>query len=173
MSNAARQEDFHDGEDVAILPPEAPWDVAFIVGLLEQAGRGQNTAWALSNPMSRFRNVREASELTLGQRDKMLRAAALAHAAILDEVPIAWWEHVTVGMAAFAALIVYRAEDDTRRLTRTPYLLDMYGHARILENLCWNMSIAYEIADRAYQRAATDDPAAHARGRQTYLRSTR
>ncbi len=49
MSNAARQEDFHDGEDVAILPPEAPWDVAFIVGLLEQAGRGQNTAWALSN----------------------------------------------------------------------------------------------------------------------------
>ncbi len=133
--------------------------VESVIGLFEQAARGQHTAWALSEAMASIMSPRhQCSGLMLNdrQRERLLGAIAAAHGKAIDTLPpLCRRSKITVGMEALAGLVVYWAESGKQRAAwpRDGYI-DLQATARILRNDLHNLSLLEGIEERAHRRRA-------------------
>lgn len=133
--------------------------VEFIIGLLEQAARGQHTAWALSEAMASImaRHARRADlRPSHRQQDRLLAAinsVYLTAGRILP--PLCRPSLIHTGMGALADIVAYCAADDEQRAAWNPDAYrDTFAYARIFRNMLHNISLAEEIEDRRAKRRA-------------------
>jgi hypothetical protein len=91
--------------------------VDFVLQSLDQADRGDHTAWALSNAMesigARCRGTK-AGPISAAQRDELLSAVARAHLGAIKHLPESYRrEQIAIGMEALAAQVMLWAETRT------------------------------------------------------------
>jgi hypothetical protein len=130
------------------------WDVQHS---LEQAARGDHTAWALSNAMSsvadHYRDTK-TEPISSAQRDELLSAAVRAQLAAIKYLPKSYSrDQIDAGMQALAGQVMVWAE--TREIsTQRPQhvLVDIDAYARMFRNDLHNISLREEIDRRAWER---------------------
>jgi signal transduction histidine kinase len=155
----------YDDEDFSPDPPsweeiEFDYTIESILGLLNQAARGENLAWALSSAMSSIMSRcgrRNAPRPNDRQRDRLLAAITAAYlTADRTLPPLSRRSRIFVGMEALAGIVAYWAAADEQRATwlRDAYS-DMYAYARIFRNELHNLSLAEEIEERAEKRRSS------------------
>lgn len=124
---------------------------------LEQAARGEDTAWTLSNAMevidTRSRNE-TGGIISLRQRDKLLGAVVRAQLGATQYLPKSYRrEQIYAGMEALAGQVMIWAETREETLRRSPHAVsDLRAYARMFRNDLHNMSLLDEIKSRAWQR---------------------
>jgi hypothetical protein len=133
--------------------------VEHIISLLNQAGRGEHTAWALSNAMASIMSRsgrRKGPRPSLTQRDRLLQAIGLAYLKANDILPpLCRRSRILGGLEALAGLVLWWAEGDEQRASWHPHAyVNLCAYARIFRNDLHNVSLAEEIEERAEKRCA-------------------
>ena len=129
------------------------WDVQHS---LEQAARGDHTAWALSNAMSsvaaHYRD--NTGPISMAQRDKLLSSVIRAQLGAIKHLPKSYSrEQIDAGMQALAGQVMVWAETRERSTQRTQHALaDLDAYARMFRNDLHNISLREEIDRRDWQR---------------------
>ncbi|WP_114944811.1 hypothetical protein [Microvirga calopogonii] len=158
---------FLDYADEDFSPDSPSWEeidfgytIESILGLLNQAARGEHLAWALSSAMysvmlrSGRRNSPRPSDR---QRDRLL-VAIISACLTADRIlpPLCRRSLIFTGMEALASIVAYWAAEDEQWATwpRDAYS-DMHARARILWNVLHNISLAEEIEERAEKRRSS------------------
>lgn len=149
-----------DDPDFDVDPPsseeiEVDRQVAVICGLLEQAGRGQHTAWALSEALASLAK-RRLPLISPAQAIELKQAALRAELAARRLLPAIYSrDGIRTGMWA-AGLQIARWAGDNAALKRLPPGVDrdIDLYARIFRNDLHNMSIAEELHERLAKRQA-------------------
>lgn len=149
-----------DDPDFDVDPPsseeiEVDRQVAVICGLLEQAGRGQHTAWALSEALASLAK-RRLPLISPAQAIELKQAALRAELAALRLLPAIYSrDGIRTGMWA-VGLQIARWAGDNAALKRLPPGVDrdIDLYARIFRNDLHNMSIAEELHERQARRRA-------------------
>jgi hypothetical protein len=124
---------------------------------LEQAARGDCTAWALSNAMStistHYRDRRTGS-ISAAQCDELLSAVIRAQLGAIKHLPETYRrEQIEAGMQALAGQVMVWAETRERSTKRRQHALaDLDAYARMFRNDLHNISMLEEIERRAWQR---------------------
>ncbi|MCP3417793.1 hypothetical protein NLM16_27160 [Bradyrhizobium brasilense] len=123
--------------------------------LLEQAARGDYTAWSLSGAMEVVANhYRSNSRISEGQRDDLLSAAVRAQLGAITHLPCSYSrDQIAAGMQFLAYQIAVWAEP--REMTarrRQHFLVDLDAWARMFRNDMHNISLVEQIEERAAQR---------------------
>ncbi|MGE7469768.1 hypothetical protein ACQKLX_10020 [Bosea sp. NPDC003192] len=129
--------------------------VAFIIGLLEQAGRGQHVAWALSEALASLARG-PASAISPGQAQALKDAALRAELAAMRLLPAIYSrEGIRTGMWAMGLQIARWGGDSAALKHLSPGAArDINLYARIFRNDCHSMSIGEELRERAAKRQA-------------------
>ena len=153
-------EDYND--DFEPAPPT--WDeidfdytIESIIGLLDQAARGEHLAWALSSAMASIMSPyrrRGGLRPSHRQRDRLLASVTAAYlTADRTLPPLCRRSIIFTGMEALAGLVAYWAADDEQRAAwpRDAHI-DAHAYARIFRNVLHNISLAEEIEERAEKR---------------------
>jgi hypothetical protein len=131
--------------------------VDFVWCSLEQAARGDYTAWALSNAMesiaARCRGTK-SGPISTTQRDELLSAVVRAHLGAIKHLPESYSrEQIAIGMEAFAGQVMAWAETRERSAQRNQHALaDLDAYARMFRNDLHNISLREEIDRRAWER---------------------
>jgi hypothetical protein len=130
------------------------WDVQHS---LEQAARGDHTAWALSNAMSSVEahsRDAKAGPISSAQRDELLAAVIRAQLGAIEHLPKAYRrEQIDAGMQALAGQVMLWAETRERSTQRSRHALaDLDAYARMFRNDLHNISLREEIDRRAWER---------------------
>jgi hypothetical protein len=124
---------------------------------LEQAARGNFTAWALSNAMSaistHYRD-KTAGPISREQCDELLSAVIRAQLGAIKHLPETYRrEQIEAGMQALAGQVMVWAETSERSSQRRQdALADLDAYARMFRNDLHNISMLEEIERRAWQR---------------------
>lgn len=157
MQSAARAFRGHTVERA----PQKPYDLHDRVQSasrdLEQAARGDFTAYALSGAMAsvarHYRNI-NLGRISPAQRDELLFAVARAHLAAIEHLPTSYSrEQINAGMQALTGQVMVWAESPERSAERGQHALaDLDAYARMFRNDLHNMSLCEEIEHRAWQR---------------------
>jgi hypothetical protein len=132
--------------------------VEYVLHNLEQAARGDDTAFALSNAMEsvadHHRGKSEAAKrlhcrISSAQRDELLSAVVRAQLAAIKHLPESYpREQINVGMQALASQVVVWACE--RSAQRAPHALaDIDAYARMFRNDLHNIVLMREIEQRA------------------------
>src|SRR5438309_382035 len=104
------------------LNRESLESIDHILQQLDQAATGAHVAWCLSGAFSSVKNL--GRRITENERDQLIRAASLAHATALHELPESYPRRtILIGMEAFVGLVTYAAETDEQRANRHPHLI--------------------------------------------------
>ncbi len=124
---------------------------------LEQAARGEFTAWALSDAMASVDAHKQS--VTIGpispvQRDKLLSAVIRAQLGAIKHLPKSYSrKQIDAGMQALAGQVMVWAETRERSAQRPQHVLaDIDAYARMFRNDLHNISLREEIDRRAWQR---------------------
>jgi hypothetical protein len=126
----------------------------FVIGLLEQAGRRQHTAWALSTAMDSIRRSGR-KWIRPDNCDSLLAAIARAHAGANLDFPDTYSRaKIDLGLEALAGVVMFQAGDDRYKALYRSAFLDMWDCARMFQNDCHNLSLMESIAERARIRQA-------------------
>jgi hypothetical protein len=137
--------------------------VGYVLHNLEQAARGGDTAWALSNAMEsvahHYRAKSEAAKrrhcrISLAQRDELLAAVVRAQLSAIEHLPTSYRrEQIDAGMQALAGQVMVWAETLERSTQRKQHALaDLDAYARMFRNDLHNISLVQEIEQRAWDR---------------------
>jgi len=124
---------------------------------LDQAARGDFTAWALSNAMEivdfRYRS-KKASPISATQRDRLLSSVIRAQLGAIKHLPKSYSrEQIDAGMQALAGQVMVWAETRERSTQRSRHALaDLDAYARMFRNDLHNISMREEIDRRACER---------------------
>jgi hypothetical protein len=124
---------------------------------LEQAARGDHTAWALSNAMEsvdiHYRESK-AEHISSAQRDELLSAVIRAQLGAIKHLPKSYSrDQIDAGMQALAGQVMVWAETRERSTQRTQHALaDLDAYARMFRNDLHNISLREEIDRRAWER---------------------
>jgi|SRR5712664_2202653 len=124
---------------------------------LEQAARGDFTAWALSNALEtvdvRYRS-KKTGPISATQRDKLLSSVIRAQLGAIRHLPESYSrEQIDAGMQALAGQVMVWAETHERSTKRRQHALaDLDAYARMFRNDLHNISLREEIDRRAWQR---------------------
>jgi hypothetical protein len=124
---------------------------------LDQAARGDFTAWALSNAMERvdlrYRS-KKTGPISTEQRDKLLSSVIRAQLGAIKHLPKSYSrEQIDAGMQALAGQVMLWAETRERSTQRTQHALaDLSAYARMFRNDLHNISLRDEIDRRAWER---------------------
>ena len=124
---------------------------------LEQAARGEFTAWALSNAMEtvdvRYRS-RKTDPISATQRDKLLSAVIRAQLGAIKHLPKSYSrDQIDAGMQALAGQVMVWAETRERSTKRRQHALaDLDAYARMFRNDLHNISLREEIERRDLER---------------------
>ena len=124
---------------------------------LEQAARGDHTAWALSNAMAtvdaHHQNTK-VGPISAVQRDKLLFSVIRAQLGAIEHLPKSYnRKQIDRGMQALAGQIMLWAETREESARRPPHVLaDLRDYARMFRNDLHNISIREEIDRRAWER---------------------
>jgi hypothetical protein len=124
---------------------------------LEQAARGDHTAWALSNAMESVAAhccAAEAERISVSQRDELLLAVVRAQLGAIKYLPDSYSrEQIDAGMQALAGQVMLWAETPERTTRRRQHALtDLNAYARMFRNDLHNISLREEIERRAWER---------------------
>jgi hypothetical protein len=127
---------------------------------LEQAARGDHTAWALSNAMASVDAHHQSTKtgpITPAQRDKLLLSVIRAQLGAIEHLPKSYSrKQIDRGMQALAGQIMLWAETCEESARRPPHVLaDLRDYARMFRNDMHNISLRDEINRRAWQRRDT------------------
>lgn len=131
--------------------------VCGVLTSLEQAARGDHTAWALSNATesvdAHYRDAK-AGPISRAQCDELLSAAVRAQLGAIKHLPGSYRrEQIDAGMQALAGQVMLWAETRERSAQRTRQALaDLDAYARMFRNDLHNISLREEIDRRAWQR---------------------
>ncbi|MGY4414883.1 putative nucleic acid-binding protein [Bradyrhizobium sp. LB7.1] len=129
--------------------------VDYVLHELEQAARGVDTAFALSNAMEAVaRHHRAKCRITPRQREELLGAIVRAQLSALKHLPTSYRrEQIDVGMQALAGQVMVWAETFERTTQRKQHALaDLNAYARMFRNDLHNISLTEEVARRAWER---------------------
>lgn len=131
--------------------------VGGVLSSLEQAARGDHTAWALSNAMESVdANYRDATTgpLSTAQCDELLSAVIRAQLGTIKYLPTSYrHEQIDAGMQALAGQVMVWAESGERSTQRRQdALADLDAYARMFRNDLHNISLREEIDRRAWER---------------------
>jgi len=124
---------------------------------LEQAARGDFTAWALSSATStistRYRDKR-AGPISPAQRDELLSAVFRAQLGAIKHLPQSYSrDQIAAGMQALAGQVMVWAETPERSSERRQHALaDLDAYARMFRNDLHNISLREEIDRRGLER---------------------
>lgn len=124
---------------------------------LEQAARGDFTAYALSSAMAsvarHYRNT-NLGRISTTQRDELLSAVIRAQLAAIKQLPESYSrDQIDAGMQALAGQVMVWAETPERSTQRKQHALaDLEAYARMFRNDLHNMSLREEIDQRAWER---------------------
>ena len=158
MQSAARASEPHfEGEQQTRGQNELDYRVDRVRRDLEQAARGDFTAWALSNAMSaveaHYRDAKIGS-ISSAQRDELLAAVIRAQLGAIEHLPKSYSrEQIDAGMQALAGQVMVWAETRERSTQRTQHALaDLDAYARMFRNDLHNISLREEIDRRDWQR---------------------
>jgi hypothetical protein len=145
--------------------PRAEWDLDYRVHRvrcdLEQAARGVDTAYALSNAAesiaAHYRDPKPG-QISTEQCDELLTAVARAHLGALQHLPESYpREQIDAGLQALAGQVMLWAETRERSTQRTRHALsDLDAYARMFRNDMHNVSLRDEIDRRAWERRDTE-----------------
>jgi hypothetical protein len=130
------------------------WDVQHS---LEQAARGDHTAWALSNAMSsvadHYRDTK-TGPISTAQRDELLSAVVRAQLGAIKYLPKSYSrDQIDAGMQALAGQVMLWAETREGSTQRPQHALsDLDAYARMFRNDLHNISIREEIDRRDWER---------------------
>jgi hypothetical protein len=124
---------------------------------LEQAARGDSTAWALSNAMESLdAHCRDTKDgpISAAQRDELLSAVIRAQLGAIKHLPKAYRrKQIATGMQALAGQVMLWAESRERSAQRSQHALaDIDAYARMFRNDLHNISLRDEIDRRAWAR---------------------
>jgi hypothetical protein len=128
-----------------------------VLSSLEQAARGDHTAWSLSNAFEsvdgHYRDAK-AGPISADQCDALLSAVVRAQLGAIEQLPESYRrEQIDSGMQALAGQVMLWAETRERSTQRTRHALaDLDAYARMFRNDLHNMSLAEEIGQRAWDR---------------------
>src|SRR5258708_2444130 len=106
---------------------------------LEQAARGDHTAYALSNAMASVDAHHQSTKtgpISAAQRDKLLVSAVRAQLGAIEHLPKSYRrKQIDRGMQALAGQIMLWAETREELAQRPPHVLaDLRDYARMLRN---------------------------------------
>ncbi|SHH20894.1 hypothetical protein [Bradyrhizobium erythrophlei] len=131
--------------------------VGGVLASLEQAARGDHTAWALSNAMesveAHYRDAK-TGPISTAQCDELLSAVIRAQLGAIKHLPESYRrEQIDAGMQALAGQVMLWAETRERSKQRTWHALaDLGAYARMFRNDLHNISLVEEVERRAWQR---------------------
>jgi hypothetical protein len=131
--------------------------VGGVLSSLEQAARGDYTAWALSNAMESVDghySDANTGPISTAQCDVLLSAVVRAHLGAIEHLPESYRrEEIGAGMQALAGQVMLWAETRDRSAQRTRHApADLDAYARMFRNDLHNMSLREEIDHRARER---------------------
>jgi hypothetical protein len=133
--------------------------VGYVLHNLEQAARGDDTAWALSNAMESVANHyrTKSRKITPEQRDQLLLVVVRAQLGAIEHLPTPYRrEQIDAGMQALAGQVMLWAETLERSAQRKQHALaDLDAYARMFRNDLHNISLCQEIERRAWERRDT------------------
>jgi hypothetical protein len=158
MQSAAKaSEPQFEGEQQTRAESDLDYCVDGVCHDLEQAARGDFTAWALSNAMEtvdvRYRG-KTTGRISAVQRDKLLSAVIRAQLGAIKHLPKSYSrDQIDAGMQALAGQVMVWAETRERSTQRRQHALaDLDAYARMFRNDLHNISLREEIDRRAWQR---------------------
>jgi hypothetical protein len=135
--------------------------VWFVVHQLEQAARGDCTAWALSNAMASAAapTRKTAGPISTAQRDELLSAVVRAQLGAIEHLPESYpREQIDAGMQALVGQVMVWAETHEQSMKRRPgALADIDAYARMFRNDMHNISLFEDIKQRAWERRASGE----------------
>lgn len=137
--------------------------VDYVLHNLEQAARGDDIAYTLSNAMEsvahHYRGKSEAAKhlhcpISAAQRDELLTAVVRAQLRAIEHLPTSYRrEQIAAGMQALAGQVMVWAETPERSSERRQHTLaDLDAYARMFRNDLHNISLREEIDRRAWER---------------------
>lgn len=128
--------------------------VEFVLHLLEQAARGDYTAWALSGAMDSVAGRYRGFKISAAQRDELLPAVIRAQLGAIEYLPKSYnRDQIDAGMQALVGQVMVWAEtSETSSRRRRHALADLDAYARMFRNDLHNMSLVEEIERRAWER---------------------
>jgi hypothetical protein len=146
-----------DPEEVREFDSDHDHRLWMLSKMFDQASRGEDTAWALSNAFAtveaHFRHLNSAP-LTSRERDVLLFDLARAQLGAIRYLPQGYpREQIDAGMKALATLVMIWAEAPERTAERAEhFVVDTCAYARMFRNDLHSMSLLDEIKYRAWQR---------------------
>lgn len=144
---------------------ELDFRVESICRSLEQAARGDQIAWSLSNAMAsvdaHYQDRR--SIISSDQRVQLLSAIIRAHAIATIHLPKSYNRNqINAGMEALATQVMLWAETSDRTARRHAHFMsDTRARARMLRNDLHNMSLLDEIKLRSKERYSRREKIIH------------
>ncbi len=157
MQSAAKAPDPHFETEQHSRGGELDYRVDRVRRDLEQAARGDFTAWALSNAMAavdaHYRDGK-TGPISSEQREELLAAVVRAQLGAITHLPKSYSrEQIDAGMQALAGQVMVWAKTPERSTQRTQHALaDLDAYARMFRNDLHNMSMLEEIERRAWER---------------------
>lgn len=155
MQSAARvTEPNFAAEQQTRAESDLDYRVWFIAHQLEQAARGDSTAWSLSNAMASIAAPNRGGPISTAQRDALLSAVVRAQLGAIKYLPKSYRrKQIAAGMQALAHQIMLWAETPERSLQRPQHVLsDIDAYARMFRNDLHNISLRDEMDRRDWQR---------------------
>lgn len=124
---------------------------------LEQAARGDHTAWSLSNALESVDNhYRDAKTgpISTDQCDELLSAVIRAQLGAIKYLPDSYRrEQIDAGIQALAGQVMLWAETHERSTRRTRHAFaDLDAYARMFRNDMHTVALREEIDRRAWER---------------------
>jgi hypothetical protein len=139
-------------EDVS----ELEYRVASVLDMLDQAARGVDVAWSLSNVFETVDRLflKSNSKITARQRDGLLSTHRSCSDGADEYLPQSYRrQQIEKGMKSLAAQVVIWAETPQRTAKRAQHsVTDTRAFARMFRNDLHNISLCEEIDQRARQR---------------------
>jgi hypothetical protein len=135
--------------------------VGGVLSSLEQAARGDHTAWSLSNALEsvddHYRDTK-SGRVSTGQCDELLSSVVRAQLGAIKYLPESYSrQQIDAGMQALAGQVMLWGESPERSTQRTRYALaDLDAYARMFRNDLHNISLRMEIEDRARSKHAQE-----------------